>query len=43
MQDFMEFLRTRRTYRRFQQKAVPAAVVDDILEALPAAAPTARR
>ena len=33
MQDFMEFLRTRRTYRRFQQKAVPAAVVDDILEA----------
>ena len=33
MQDFMEFLRTRRTYRRFQQKAVPAAMVDDILEA----------
>ena len=33
MQDFMQFLRTRRTYRRFKQTPVPAAVVDDILEA----------
>ncbi|HIX17167.1 MAG TPA: nitroreductase family protein [Candidatus Gemmiger faecavium] len=29
----MQFLRTRRTYRRFKQTPVPAAVVDDILEA----------
>ena len=33
MEDFMQFLRTRRTYRRFKQTPVPAAVVDDILEA----------
>jgi nitroreductase len=31
--DVMELLETRRTYRRFAQKAVPQDVVDDILEA----------
>ena len=30
----MEFLRTRRTYRRFAQKPVPQDVVDDIVEAV---------
>ena len=30
----MEKLLTRRTYRRFEQKAVPQEVVDDIVEAL---------
>ena len=32
--DMLEFLRTRRTYRRFAQKAVPQDVVDDIVEAV---------
>jgi nitroreductase len=31
--DIMELLKTRRTYRRFEQKPVPQDVVDDILEA----------
>ena len=30
----MEFLASRRTYRRFEQKAVPQDVVEDIIEAL---------
>ena len=30
----MELLTTRRTYRRFEQKAVPQDVVDDIVQAL---------
>lgn len=32
----MELLASRRTYRRFEQKAVPQDVVEDIIEALPA-------
>lgn len=32
-QEMMDFLRTRRTYRRFAQKPVPQAAVRDILEA----------
>ncbi len=32
--DTMELLRGRRTYRRFLQKAVPADVIDDIMEAV---------
>jgi nitroreductase len=31
--DVMELLKTRRTYRRFEQKAVPQDVVEDMLEA----------
>lgn len=31
--DMMEFLRTRRTYRRFEQRPVPAQVTADALEA----------
>ena len=30
----MELLASRRTYRRFEQKAVPQDVVEDIIEAL---------
>ena len=30
----MELLTTRRTYRRFEQKAVPQDVVDDIVQAV---------
>lgn len=30
--DIMELIKTRRTYRRFEQKAVPQDVLDDILE-----------
>ena len=30
----MELLTTRRTYRRFAQKAVPQDVVDDIVQAV---------
>ena len=43
--DIMEFLKTRRTYRRFEQKPVEPAIAREIMEppALPAAAPTARR
>ena len=32
--DIMELLATRRTYRRFQQTPVPAAVVDDMIQAV---------
>ena len=43
--DIMEFLKTRRTYRRFEQKPVEPAIAREIMEppALPAAVPTARR
>ena len=30
----MELLTTRRTYRRFEQKAVPQDLVDDLLQAV---------
>lgn len=33
MDSIMDLLETRRTYRRFEQKAVPQDVLDDILEA----------
>jgi len=33
MTELMELLYTRRTYRKFEQKAVPAEVLEDILEA----------
>lgn len=44
MQDVMEFLRGRRTYRRFLPKPVPEAVLRDALEAarIAAAAPTGK-
>ena len=34
MMDLMELLRGRRTYRRFAQKAVPQAAIDDMIEAV---------
>lgn len=41
--DMMEFLRTRRTYRRFEQRPVPAEVIGDALEAARIASCAANR
>ena len=41
--DMMEFLRTRRTYRRFRQKAVPQDVVEDLIEAVRISSSAANR
>lgn len=42
-QEFMQFLSTRRTYRRFTQDPVPACAVDDLLEAARIASCSANR
>ena len=44
-QDLMQFFTTRRSYRRFRREPVPAAALEDLLQAAawPPAPPTARR
>ncbi|MCM1065280.1 MAG: nitroreductase family protein [Eubacterium sp.] len=43
MEDLMELLATRRTYRRFQQKAVPQDITEEILAAARLASSAANR
>lgn len=41
--DIMEFLKTRRTYRRFEQKPVEPAIAREIMEAARIASPNRMR
>ena len=41
--DMMEFLRTRRTFRKFTQQPVPDTVLDQVVEAARLASATANR
>jgi len=43
MENLMELLRTRRTYRRFEQKEIPREIIEEVLEAARLASSAANR